>query len=82
MQIFIKTVTGKIITLEVEPSDSIWSVKAKIQVLEGISEFQQRLLLAGNHETKDNKDLSYYNIHNETTLLLVLRPCTRSSCMK
>ena len=80
MQIYVKTTTGKFITLDVEPSDLIENVKAKIQDKEGIPPNEQRLKFRSCLPLEDDKTLAYYNIGRESTLYLYWRkprkPCS------
>ena len=74
MQIFVKTPTGKTITLHVEPSDTIENIKSKIQDREGFPPEEQRLSFGGHVHLDDHRTLADYNIFEESTLVLIWKP--------
>uniref|UniRef100_A0A7S1TUS4 Ubiquitin-like domain-containing protein n=1 Tax=Phaeomonas parva TaxID=124430 RepID=A0A7S1TUS4_9STRA len=72
MQLMVKTLEGKTVTVDVEPDESIESIKAKIHEKEGIPPEQQRLIFGGKQLEAD-KSLEDYGIEDDATLHLVLR---------
>ena len=72
MQIFVKTLSGKSITVDVDPRDSVEALKAKIADREGVPADQQRLVFGGK-QLEDGRSLADYNVVKDSNVFLVLR---------
>ena len=73
VQFFVRTLTGKIITIECCPEDTIFTVKSKIQDKEGVLVDNQRLVLPSGKQLEDRRTLSMYGIQKESTVDLMSR---------
>lgn len=73
MKIFVKTIAGEIISLEVSPSHTVENIKVKIKDKIGI-QLDQQILMFGEKKMKDDHTLAYYKIHTEHILHLVANP--------